>query len=123
MVDLASMEKGEKNVILARWVQMSASKRRAADTSRYGWTLTTLTSEAVQSCWRTSIRCIGGMEMPRYSYAYLHGVDGSSSPTEKDRERYPESNGWPEWFSLGCTLQETTLPPERRPILEPESAT
>ena len=43
-------------------------------------------------------------------YAYLHDVDGPSFPTEEDDEAHPESNGWPEWFSRGWTLQEMVAP-------------
>ena len=43
-------------------------------------------------------------------YAYLHDVDGSSFPTKKDNRKYPKSNGWPEWFSRGWTLQEMIAP-------------
>ncbi|KIM66406.1 hypothetical protein SCLCIDRAFT_58717, partial [Scleroderma citrinum Foug A] len=44
-------------------------------------------------------------------YAYLHDVDGSSFPTECDTRRYLDrSNGWPEWFSRGWTLQEMIAP-------------
>ena len=89
------MLKRGKDAILARWVQVFASKRRAADMGRYGWTLI---HRQVKQC-----RAVEGhqfdvsrMKMPRYSFAYLHGVDGSSFPAEKDCERYPESNGWPE---------------------------
>ena len=43
-------------------------------------------------------------------YAYLHGLDDSFIPTEKDDEKYRKSNGWPEWFSRGWTLQEMIAP-------------
>ena len=43
-------------------------------------------------------------------YAYLHDVHGPSFPTEKDDQKYPKSNGWPEWFSRGWTLQEMIAP-------------
>jgi len=46
----------------------------------------------------------------RICYAYLHDVHGSSFPTAKDYARYPESKGWPEWFSRGWTLQEMIAP-------------
>ena len=46
----------------------------------------------------------------RVCYAYLHDVDGSSFPTEKDDGKYHKSNGWPEWFSRGWTLQEMVAP-------------
>jgi len=45
-------------------------------------------------------------ENSRICYAYLHDVHGPSFPVAKDYERYPRSNGWPEWFSRGWTLQE-----------------
>ena len=43
-------------------------------------------------------------------YAYLHDVDGSSFPTEKNDSKYQKSDGWPEWFSRGWTLQEMIAP-------------
>ena len=43
-------------------------------------------------------------------YAYLHDIDDSSFPTQRDKEKYPKSNGWPEWFSRGWTLQEMIAP-------------
>ena len=49
-------------------------------------------------------------EDSRICYAYLHDVPGSSFPTVPDHNRYPNSNGWPEWFSRGWTLQETIAP-------------
>ena len=49
-------------------------------------------------------------ENSRICYAYLHDVRGSSFPIAGDDERYPQSNGWPEWFSRGWTLQEMIAP-------------
>ena len=43
-------------------------------------------------------------------YAYLHDVQGSYFPTDKDDNKYYRSNGWPEWFSRGWTLQEMIAP-------------
>ena len=43
-------------------------------------------------------------------YAYPQDFDGSSFPTEKDDGKYHKSNGWPEWFSRGWTLQEVIAP-------------
>ena len=48
-------------------------------------------------------------ENAKVCYAYLHDIHGSSLPTERDY-RYPGSNGWPEWFSRGRTLQELIAP-------------
>ena len=46
----------------------------------------------------------------RLCYAYLHDVSGSSFPTARDNESYPNFDGWPEWFSRGWTLQELIVP-------------
>ena len=60
-------------------------------------------SEAINSMYRWYANA-------KACYAYLHDVDGSSFPTEKDDEKYQEWNGWPEWFSRGWTLQEMIAP-------------
>ncbi|KAL4078035.1 hypothetical protein J3A83DRAFT_4476674 [Scleroderma citrinum] len=60
-------------------------------------------SEAINSMYRwysNSTTC----------YAYLHDVDDTSIPMACDRKRYHKSNGWPEWFSRGWTLQELIAP-------------
>jgi len=49
-------------------------------------------------------------ESAKVCYAYLHDVPGLSFPTVSDKERYPNFNGWPEWFSRGWTLQELVAP-------------
>ena len=59
-------------------------------------------SEAINSMYRW-------YENSRICYAYLHDVHSSSFPTAPDH-RYPKSNGWPEWFSRGWTLQEMIAP-------------
>ncbi|KAI6020558.1 heterokaryon incompatibility protein-domain-containing protein, partial [Pisolithus marmoratus] len=43
-------------------------------------------------------------------YAYLNDVDESVFPTERDRSKFGQSNGWPEWFMRGWTLQELIAP-------------
>jgi len=60
-------------------------------------------SEAINSMYRW-------YENSRVCYAYLHDVCDSSFPTESDKSRYPNFNGWPEWFSRGWTLQEMIAP-------------
>ena len=60
-------------------------------------------SEAINSMYRW-------YENARICYAYLHDVHGSSFPTARNNERYPNSKGWPEWFSRGWTLQEMIAP-------------
>ncbi|KAL4075403.1 heterokaryon incompatibility protein-domain-containing protein [Scleroderma yunnanense] len=49
-------------------------------------------------------------ENSRVCHAYLHDVLGPSFPTESDNELYPSSDGYPEWFSRGWTLQEMIAP-------------
>ncbi|KAL4066286.1 heterokaryon incompatibility protein-domain-containing protein [Scleroderma yunnanense] len=53
-------------------------------------------------------------ENSRVCYAYLHDVLGSSLPTAGDEGMYPNSNGYPEWFSRGWTLQEMIAPSDLR---------
>ena len=60
-------------------------------------------SEAINSMYRWYANS-------RICYAYLHDVPGPSFPIAKDNARYPKSNGWPEWFSRGWTLQEMIAP-------------
>ncbi|KAI6023006.1 hypothetical protein PISMIDRAFT_118869, partial [Pisolithus microcarpus 441] len=43
-------------------------------------------------------------------YVYLHDVIEQAFPTEQDFGRFSKSNGWPEWFSRGWTLQELIAP-------------
>ncbi|KIN95796.1 hypothetical protein M404DRAFT_296299 [Pisolithus tinctorius Marx 270] len=45
-------------------------------------------------------------------YVYLNDVDELAFPTEQDFNRFSRSNGWPEWFSRGWTLQELVAPKE-----------
>ena len=49
-------------------------------------------------------------ENARVCYAYLHDFPDPLFLTASDDERYPNSNGWPEWFSRGWTLQEMVAP-------------
>ena len=60
-------------------------------------------SEAINSMYRW-------YENSRICYAYLHDLPGSSFPTARNNERYPNSKGWSEWFSRGWTLQEMIAP-------------
>ena len=59
-------------------------------------------SEAINSMYRW-------YEHSGVCYAYLHDVPDPSFP-QNDKSRYPNSNGWPEWFSRGWTLQEMVAP-------------
>ncbi|KAI6024563.1 heterokaryon incompatibility protein-domain-containing protein [Pisolithus marmoratus] len=45
-------------------------------------------------------------------YAYLHDVDESAFPAGPLYSKFSTSNGWPEWFLRGWTLQELIAPKE-----------
>ncbi|KAL4072751.1 heterokaryon incompatibility protein-domain-containing protein [Scleroderma yunnanense] len=64
-------------------------------------------SEAINSMYRW-------YENSRVCYTYLHDVPGTAFPVESDKRTYPNSNGWPEWFSRGWTLQEMIAPNDVR---------
>ena len=60
-------------------------------------------SEAINSMFRW-------YENSGVCYALLHDVSAPTLPTQSDESRYPNYNGWPEWFSRGWTLQEMIAP-------------
>ncbi|KAI6096222.1 heterokaryon incompatibility protein-domain-containing protein [Pisolithus sp. B1] len=60
-------------------------------------------SEAINSMYRW-------YRSSRTCYVYLHDVDEPAFPTKEDFSRFGKSNGWPEWFSRGWTLQELIAP-------------
>ena len=114
MADLALMEKRERDEIRKR-----AGYKKILDTCRqakkdgYEWVWVDTCcidkrssaelSEAINSMYRWYANA-------KVCYAYLHDVDGSSFPTKRDDDKHPKSNGWPEWFSRGWTLQEMIAP-------------
>ncbi|KAL4082154.1 heterokaryon incompatibility protein-domain-containing protein [Scleroderma yunnanense] len=63
-------------------------------------------SEAINSMYRWYANS-------RVCYAYLHDVE-EAFPTKRDDAKYPKSNGRPEWFSRGWTLQEMIAPTDVR---------
>ena len=113
MVGLANMEKGEMNVIRGR-----AGYKKILDTclqaqkDGYEWVWVDTCcidkrssaelSEAINSMYRWYANA-------KVCYAYLHDVN-NFFPIERDDKKYPNSNGWPEWFSRGWTLQEMIAP-------------
>ena len=114
MVGLARMDVEEQDEIRKRvgykkiWDTCQQAKRDG-----YGWVWVDTCcidkrssaelSEAINSMFRW-------YENSGVCYAYLHDVADASFPTQKDERRYPNSNGWPEWFSRGWTLQEMIAP-------------
>ena len=114
MVGLANMEEGERDAIRERlgYTKILDTCRQAQkDGYEWVWVDTCCIdkrssaelSEAINSMYRW-------YRNAKTCYAYLHDVDGPSFPTKKDDEKYPKSNGWPEWFSRGWTLQEMIAP-------------
>ncbi|KAL4070199.1 hypothetical protein V8B97DRAFT_545361 [Scleroderma yunnanense] len=90
---LASSEQAKKDGYKWLWVDTCCiDKRSSADLS-----------EAINSMYRW-------YENSRVCYAYLNDVTGKSFPTKRDKSTYPNSNGYPEWFSRGWTLQEMIAP-------------
>ena len=114
MTDLAKMEKGDRDEIRERagYKKILATCLQAKkDGYEWAWVDTCCIdkrssadlSEAINSMYRWYANA-------EVCYAYLHDVDDSSFPTKKDDEKYSQSNGWPEWFSRGWTLQEMIAP-------------
>ena len=114
MVDLAKMDRQEQDEIRSRLgYKKIVDTCQQAKRDRYEWLWidtccidkrsSAELSEAINSMYRWYANA-------KTCYAYLHDVDGSSFPTRKDEERYRRSNGWPEWFSRGWTLQEMIAP-------------
>ena len=90
---LQSCEKAKKDGYKWLWVDTCCiDKRSSAELS-----------EAINSMYRW-------YENSGICYAYLHDIPDSSFPMAGDAERYPQSIGWPEWFSHGWTLQEMIAP-------------
>ena len=113
MVDLGKMDRQQQDEIRGRQGYkkiLDACKQAQTDGYEWMWVDTCCIdkrssaelSEAINSMYRWYGNA-------RVCYAYLHDVDGSF-PTEEDDEKYPKSNGWPEWFSRGWTLQEMIAP-------------
>ena len=114
MIDLAKMDRQEQGEIRGRLGYkkiIDACEQAQTDGYKWLWVDTCCIdkrssaelSEAINSMYRWYGNA-------KTCYAYLHDVDGSSFPTWKDNGKYPKSNGWPEWFSRGWTLQEMIAP-------------
>ncbi|KIM65064.1 hypothetical protein SCLCIDRAFT_586486 [Scleroderma citrinum Foug A] len=90
---LQSCERAQKDGYEWLWVDTCCiDKRSSAELS-----------EAINSMYRWYENAV-------VCYAYLHDVPDPCFPTANDKERYPDFNGWPEWFSRGWTLQELIAP-------------
>ncbi|KAL4072382.1 heterokaryon incompatibility protein-domain-containing protein, partial [Scleroderma yunnanense] len=114
MAKLAKMGKHEQDRIRQRLGYkkiLNACEQAKRDGYKWLWADTccidkrssTELSEAINSMYRW-------YENSSACYAYLHDVSGPSFLTVRDDEAYPNSNGYPEWFSRGWTLQEMIAP-------------
>ena len=114
MVDLAKMDKQEQNEIRGRLgYKKIVDTCEQAEKDGYEWVWVDTCcidkrssaelSEAINSMYRWYANA-------KICYAYLHDVDGSYFPTKEDNRKYQKSNGWPECFSRGWTLQEMIAP-------------
>ena len=114
MVDLAKMNAEDRDEIRRRLgYKKILDACTQARRDGYGWVWVDTCcidkrssaelSEAINSMYRWYANS-------KVCYAYLHDVHGSSFPTKRDDTMYPESAGWPEWFSRGWTLQEMIAP-------------
>ena len=114
MVDLGKMDRQQQDEIRGRLgYKKLLDACKQAQTDRYEWMWVDTCcidkrssaelSEAINSMYRW-------YRNAKVCYAYLHDVDGSSFPTKQDKKKYFKSNGWPEWFSRGWTLQEMIVP-------------
>ncbi|KAI6156134.1 heterokaryon incompatibility protein-domain-containing protein, partial [Pisolithus thermaeus] len=56
-------------------------------------------SEAINSMYRW-------YQDAQVCYAHLNDVDDSTFPAEQNVDTFDKSDGWPEWFTRGWTLQE-----------------
>ncbi|KAL4072833.1 heterokaryon incompatibility protein-domain-containing protein [Scleroderma yunnanense] len=113
MTELAKMEKDEQDEVRLRGGYqkiLNSCDQAQRDGYRFLWIDTCCIdkrssaelSEAINSMYRW-------YEDSKVCYAYLHDVPGTSFPTY-DESTYPNSNGYPEWFSRGWTLQEMIAP-------------
>ncbi|KAL4064877.1 heterokaryon incompatibility protein-domain-containing protein [Scleroderma yunnanense] len=114
IVDLAKMKKQERHNIRRRSGYrkiLDSCEQAKRDGYKWLWVDTCCIdkrssaelSEAINSMYRW-------YENSRVCYAYLHDVPGMTFPKRSDNERYSKSNGYPEWFSRGWTLQEMIAP-------------
>ncbi|KAI6000077.1 heterokaryon incompatibility protein-domain-containing protein [Pisolithus albus] len=92
---IKSCEQAKKDGYVWLWVDTCCiDKRSSAELS-----------EAINSMYRW-------YKNARVCYAYLNDVGESTFPTKADSNKFAESNGWPEWFVRGWTLQELIAPQE-----------
>ncbi|KAL4064878.1 heterokaryon incompatibility protein-domain-containing protein [Scleroderma yunnanense] len=114
MVDLAKMKRQERHAICRRSGYrkiLDSCEQAKRDEYKWLWVDTCCIdrrssaelSEVMDSMYRW-------YENSGTCYVHLHDVHGSSFPTARNDTTYANSNGYPEWFSRGWTLQEMIAP-------------
>ncbi|KIK13039.1 hypothetical protein PISMIDRAFT_119680, partial [Pisolithus microcarpus 441] len=116
MIGLMKMEEGEREEVRQRHGYQKIIKsceQATKDGYEWLWVDTCCIdkrssaelSEAINSMYRW-------YQNARVCYACLSDISESTFPTKEDVKRFEKSNGWPEWFVRGWTLQELIAPKE-----------
>ncbi|KAI6041698.1 heterokaryon incompatibility protein-domain-containing protein, partial [Pisolithus marmoratus] len=114
MIGLMTMEEGKRVAVKNRYGYQKIIKsceQAKEDGYKWLWIDTCCIdkrssaelSEAINAMYRW-------YQNARVCYAYFNDVDESVFPTEEDNSKFDRSNGWPEWFMRGWTLQELIAP-------------
>ncbi|KAI6143516.1 heterokaryon incompatibility protein-domain-containing protein, partial [Pisolithus thermaeus] len=116
MIGLMKMEEWKRNEVRRRYGYhkiIKSCEQAMKDGYRWLWIDTCCIdkrssselSEAINSMYRW-------YQNAQICYAYLNDVEESTFPSKKDDDKFDKSNGWPEWFVRGWTLQELIAPKE-----------
>ncbi|KAI6109092.1 heterokaryon incompatibility protein-domain-containing protein, partial [Pisolithus thermaeus] len=116
MIGLMMMKKEERTEVKRRRGYrkiVKSCERAAKDGYKWLWIDTCCIdkrssaelSEAINSMYRW-------YQNAKICYVYLSDVGESTFPIKRDDDKFPQSNGWPEWFARGWTLQELIAPKE-----------
>ncbi|KAL4077402.1 heterokaryon incompatibility protein-domain-containing protein [Scleroderma citrinum] len=114
VVELTNLKRGDRDKIRRRdgyQKILNACRQAKKDDIEWLWVDTCCIdkrssselSEAINSMYRW-------YENSKICYAYLHDVEDQTIPTIRNSDKFPTSNGWPEWFSRGWTLPELIAP-------------
>ncbi|KAI6145888.1 heterokaryon incompatibility protein-domain-containing protein, partial [Pisolithus tinctorius] len=114
MTGLMKMEKGEREEVRQRYGYQKIIKsceQAMKDGYQWMWIDTCCIdkrssselSEAINSMYRW-------YQNAQVCYVYLNDVNDSVFPTEANYSKFSKSNGQPEWFGRGWTLQELIAP-------------
>ncbi|KAI6095837.1 heterokaryon incompatibility protein-domain-containing protein, partial [Pisolithus croceorrhizus] len=114
MIGLMKMEEWKRNEVRRRYGYhkiIKSCEQAMKDGYRWLWIDTCCIdkrssselSEAINSMYRW-------YQNAGVCYAYLNDVNESTFPAAQDNSKFDKSDGWPEWFTRGWTLQELIAP-------------